>query len=366
MVPSPLLFSALTELDVGHRAGGRVDRVPVAVAAGDHVERPGRGRPEVRVVVVVAHRVVLRVVPQPGDGVAVVVIHDDAGRPVFAGTQVGLGELDELVHRPAVERFLLRGVAVVLVAGQRLGRGEPLRVVAVRVVAEQARRQAIDLGRARLGVERRAVGVGRVRVGAEVVVERDVLVEEHDQVLDRCAGRGDHAVLAGGRGGGPGHRVDGVRVGRARAGYRHTGGGAAGQHAGGEDGRVAATPPEPGPADAGAIAWAFAHVTLLSLGQIIGAVAAHSGQRGTIAHNRAKAFGRVWPNGVGQFTGRQTSEQKCRSLSLVAGCLAWLPVPAASWLAALCLAVRSAGAGLGSRWCPGRRAARRSSRRRTG
>ena len=301
----------------GHRAGGRVDRVAVAVTAGGHVERAGRGRPEVRVVVVVAHRVVLRVVPQPGDGVAVVVVHDDAGRAVLTGAQVLLGVLDEHVHLAAVERFLLRRVAVVLVAGQRLGGGEPLRVVAVRVVLEQARRQAVHLRRARFGVEWRAIRVGRVRVGAEVVVEGLVLAEDHDEVLDRRAGRGDDAVLAGGRLRRDRDRVDGVRVGRARAGYRHTGGGAGDQDTGGEDGRVPAAPAEPGPADADAIAWAFAHVTLLSLGLIIGAVAANRGQCGTIAHNRAKAFGRVWPNGVGQFTGRQTSEQKCLCLTLL-------------------------------------------------
>src|SRR6185437_12379990 len=67
------------------RTRGRVDRVTIAVGARDHVERAGGGRPEVRVVVVVAHRVVLGVVPQPGDGVAVVVVHDDAGRAEFPG-----------------------------------------------------------------------------------------------------------------------------------------------------------------------------------------------------------------------------------------------------------------------------------------
>ena len=57
------------------------------------------------------------------------------------------------------------------------------------------------------------------------------------------------------------------------------------QDASGEDSRVPATPAEPGPAEADALAWAFAHVTLLSLGLIIGAVAAHSG---AAWHHRAQ------------------------------------------------------------------------------
>ncbi len=272
MVPRPWLFGGADRAGVGDReAGAGADRVPVAVAAGDDVEGARGGRPEVRVVVVVAHRVVLRVIPQPGDGVAVVVIHDDAGRAVLAGAVIGLGELDELVHRPAVERLLLGLVAVVLVAGERLGRGEPLRVVAVRVGREQALGQAVHLRRAALGVERGAVGVGRVRVGAEVVVEGDVLPEDHDQVLDRRPARRHHPVGAGWHGRGDRHGVGGGRtgLGRAGAGYRGTDGGPAGQHTRGEDGRVAATPPSPEPAIPGAITWAFAHITLLSLGQIM-------------------------------------------------------------------------------------------------
>ncbi len=184
------------------RVPGRVERLRPAGVTRGHVHRAGGGRAEAGVPVVVAHRVVLGVVPQPGHGVAVVVVHDDAGRAVLDAAAVGrgrgLGLLDEHVHLPVVLGLLLRGVAVVLVGGERLGVGQPLRVVLVRVVRQQRadraallrdlRVQAVDGRGARLGGERGAVRVRRVRVGAEVVVERHVLVEDHHDVLDR--GRG--------------------------------------------------------------------------------------------------------------------------------------------------------------------------------
>ena len=90
---------------------------------------------------------------------------------------------------------------MVLVGGEGLGVRQPLRVVRVRVAGEQRADGATlgDLGveavhgrGARLGRERSPVGVRRVRVGPEVVVERLVLVEEHDEVLD---GRGGAALV---------------------------------------------------------------------------------------------------------------------------------------------------------------------------
>ena len=139
----------------------------------------------------------------------------------------GLGLLDEHVHLAVVLGQLLRRVAVVLVGGERLGVGQPLRVVLVRVARQQRadraalrdlRVEAVHVRRARLGGERGAVRVRRGRVGAEVVVERHVLVEDHHNVLDR----GRRAVvvfvkrLGHARGGvvpGEGH----LRRGRARA-----------------------------------------------------------------------------------------------------------------------------------------------------
>ncbi len=168
---------------------------------GDQVDGAGARGSELGAVGVVVQREVLGEVPQPGDRVAVVVVHHDPVRPVAAGVggralrAAAAGRLlDELVHQAAVEGFLLGGVAVVLVAGESLARIEPLRLVLVGVVCEQPVVQAVDRGRARQRRERRLTGrVGGVRVGPEIVVERDVLVEDDHDVLDRrgrCGGGG--------------------------------------------------------------------------------------------------------------------------------------------------------------------------------
>ena len=184
---------------------GRVQGGPAERLAGDEVERPRRGRPELGVVEVVAHRVPLRVVPQPGHGVAVVVVHDQAGRLVVggrAGTDPGL--LHELVHQAAVHGLLLGGVGVVLVAGQGLRRGQPLGIGRVGIVGQQRRGQAVHARRPRLGVEGIPVGVGRVRVGGEIVIETDVLLEDHHEMLDRRgrAAAGGRVRRRGAEGGG--------------------------------------------------------------------------------------------------------------------------------------------------------------------
>src|SRR6185312_1394844 len=145
----------------GRGAGGCAGGV-----TGHHVECTRGGRAEGGVPVVVAHRVVLRVVPQRRRGVAVVVVHDDAGRAGLDATAGGgrrrLGVLDEQVHFAAVNGLLLRRVTVVLVRGKRLRVGQPLRVVLVRVAGEQ-RTDRAALGD--LGVE--AVDGRGARLGGE-------------------------------------------------------------------------------------------------------------------------------------------------------------------------------------------------------
>ncbi len=174
------------------RVGGAAragDRDHAVGLARDQVQRAGGGRPVGGVEGVVGQRVLLGVVPHAGDGVAVVVVHGQARRAVQAAGAGVLGRvLHEQVVLAAVERQLLRRVAVVLVAGQQVRGGQPGRRVEVRVLRQQTRRGlGVDLLRGVLrGRERRAVGVRRVRVGAEVVVERHVLVVDDHQVLDRC------------------------------------------------------------------------------------------------------------------------------------------------------------------------------------
>src|SRR5436305_1771011 len=79
----------------------------------------------------------LGVIPQTGDGVPVVVVHDlvgEAGRAEWARrAAVGTDALDEVIHRAAVERLLLVRVVVVLVAGQLTA-----------ATASRARRRAVE------------------------------------------------------------------------------------------------------------------------------------------------------------------------------------------------------------------------------
>jgi hypothetical protein len=190
-----------TAFDVAVRGGTGFGAFGVTA---DQVDRARGGRTELVVVGVVVQRVVLGVVPECGDGVAVVVIHHDAGTAVFgavfrfayfvAAAAGGFG--DEFVHQPVVVGFLLRRVAVVLVAGQRFVVSEAFRICFVRVFVQQAFAETVDRRRAREGGEGRFPGpVHGVRVGAEVVIERDVLREENDDVFDRgrrgrqCGGR---------------------------------------------------------------------------------------------------------------------------------------------------------------------------------
>src|SRR5207248_2658837 len=87
---------------VADDAGEGGGRRPVGLA-GDQVEGAGRGRSEGGPVRVVAHGEVLGVVPQRGDGVAVVVVHDEVWwRLVRWRARLDLSVLDELVHQAVI------------------------------------------------------------------------------------------------------------------------------------------------------------------------------------------------------------------------------------------------------------------------
>ncbi len=187
---------------VERRAGRPADRAE-RVRPG-HVDRARRRRTEVGPVRVVAHREVLGVVPQAGDGVAVVVVHDrvvgvDSGgwsRVPFRGQALRERQrtarlLHEHVHQAVVESALLVRVPVVLVARRRLSAVQQLRIRQVGVVGQKRPGQPVHRRRVRRGVERRLPGgIGGVGVGTEVVVERDVLLEDHDEMLDGRRGAG--------------------------------------------------------------------------------------------------------------------------------------------------------------------------------
>ena len=158
---------------------------------GHEIEHTRRGGPEGRVEVVVTHRETLCVVPECRDGVAVVVIHHESGRRrVGCCAALDLRELGKLVHQAAVQRLLLRRVVVILVARQGVRHAEALRVHPVRVVRQQLRREAVDRRRSRLRLEGLPVSVGRIGIRAEVVIEGNILLKEHDDVLDRRRGLG--------------------------------------------------------------------------------------------------------------------------------------------------------------------------------
>ena len=202
--------------------GGVIDRRECRPAdrtvglRGGHVERPGGRRPVGGAPRVVAHREVLGVVPQPGHAVAVVVVHDglvsQAPRrrylrrargeveafQALRERQVAAGVLRVGVLGSLVGSELLGGVVVILVAGQREVMAEAQRVRPVRVVGEQRPGRA---GRAQLVVQavdrrrpwprvegRLPCRVRGERIGPEVVIERDVLIEDHHKVLDRSEG----------------------------------------------------------------------------------------------------------------------------------------------------------------------------------
>ncbi len=136
----------------------------------------------------------LRVVPHRSDGVAVVVAHS-AGRPehFIVATQL----LHKLVHQAAVRGCLFIIVVVVLVAGHRHAWGNAEWVRFVGIVGNQAGGQeSVGFRRVFLGLEgclpRQVKSVG---VGSEVMIERDVLLKDDYDMLDRRLCRGTATLL---------------------------------------------------------------------------------------------------------------------------------------------------------------------------
>src|SRR5262249_23102104 len=117
--------------------------------AREHVDRAGRRRTELVTVGVVAHRVVLGVVPESGDGVAIEIAHHLTGgaEGARAAARALAGKGREAVHLATVVSRLLSAVAVALVGGVGLGAVETERIgsaraverIEVRVVVEQRR-----------------------------------------------------------------------------------------------------------------------------------------------------------------------------------------------------------------------------------
>ncbi len=113
---------------------------------------------------IVAHGVVLSVIPQRGDGVAVVIVHD--GRAVRgAASAHAAGRLRVEIHEPGMLGLLLGRVTIIHIAGVGIGRAKPRWI-----------------GRASYQAPTR-----RMRIGTEVVIESSVLWNDDHYVLDRSA-----------------------------------------------------------------------------------------------------------------------------------------------------------------------------------
>jgi len=157
-----------------------------------HHGRTKRGRKEP-----VAHREVLGVVPQRGDGIAVIVAHRQMGRALRRGG----AERHEPIEQTTVVRRLFVLVVIVVVARPGLRAIQPERRRCVRIVESQLQGEPVDGRRIGPRNKRRLPWrIGGVWIRTEVVVEGVVLVEDHDEVLDR------------------GRRRDPVRVRRHRGG----------------------------------------------------------------------------------------------------------------------------------------------------
>ena len=156
----------------------------------------GRGT-KVGAVGVVTHGEPLRIIPECGHGVAVVVAHHQPIRRLAIGRRTGRARVfGEQVHQPAVKRLLFRRVVVILIVGRGLGRSRRNGLVApfplsgiqgIRIVVEQPVRIAIHRRRSGLGDKARLSGrIQGLGIGAEVVVEGDIFLKDDDEMLDRC------------------------------------------------------------------------------------------------------------------------------------------------------------------------------------
>ncbi len=131
----------------------------------------------------------LRVIPHRGDSVAVVVAHRAGGPEDFI---VAAQFLHKFIHQAAVRSSLLVAIVVVFVARHRHARGNSEWIRFVRIVSEQPRRQESVGSRGILPAVEGSLArkVKGVRVSAEIMVERNVLLKDHHNVLDGCLCRG--------------------------------------------------------------------------------------------------------------------------------------------------------------------------------
>src|SRR5205807_6628035 len=133
------------------------------------------------IVGIVAHRKVLGVVPECCDRVSVVVVHHNR----LVGATASADALNKMIHQAVVESQLFILIVVILIAGQSLGTIKPHRVCRVGIGLQQNHVEPVN----RRGILR-CIEVRLARwvlcegIGTEIVVERNVLVENNDKVFD--------------------------------------------------------------------------------------------------------------------------------------------------------------------------------------
>jgi len=127
---------------------GVVDDSCAVGLTGDEIQVAESGWPERSAEEVVAEGEVLGIIPDGGDGVAVVITHDEPfALPEIVA--VGLGgavQVHELVHQSVIHGFLLVGVAMALVADDGLRARQPERLHRVGIVRQQGTAQSVHPG----------------------------------------------------------------------------------------------------------------------------------------------------------------------------------------------------------------------------
>jgi len=132
----------------------------------------------------------LRVIPHRRHSITIVVTHDElASETLIAARGRNAGKFDELVHQSGVEGALFAGIIVALAASHGLGAGQAEWLFGIPVIPHHSCREAADDG---TGIGARdegglAPGIRRIGVGGKVVIERDVLLKNHDHVFDATA-----------------------------------------------------------------------------------------------------------------------------------------------------------------------------------
>src|ERR1700678_1504287 len=103
---------------------------------------------------VIAHRKMLRVIPQRSHGIAVEIAHHErAAVTVIGASWRELGKGGKLVHQAQVELLLLGQVTVVAVTGETLRTIVAERIYPVRIEVQQRRRESVNRRRVVRGNE---------------------------------------------------------------------------------------------------------------------------------------------------------------------------------------------------------------------